>query len=425
MSTWLITGCSTGLGRALAEAVLAAGHNAVVTARDPGTVADLAEKYPGTALVQQLDVTDHDRIRAVAGEAEARFGGVDVLVNNAGYGYRAAVEEGDEADVAQLFATNVFGPVAMIKAVLPGMRQRRTGAIVNVSSIGARICPPGSGYYCGDEGRAGRAVRLAAEGAGAARHRGHHRRARRVPDRLRRAFAAQSAEAIADYADTAGKRRKENDTVHGTQPGDPARAAQAILTVLAEPASPKFLVLGQDAFAAINGVLDADRKQLEQWSQLSTGTNYDSLETRHADRHAEQRRRDADPRLRRLPDPAGGDRAGRRRRARRRLPAASTPPPRTATRRPSAARSRRAASRARSCSSRPSCGSRTPRPRRTPSARSTTSLSRLGLDYLDLYLIHQPFGDYYGQWRAMEELHREGRARRSASRTSTPTGWST
>ncbi len=276
MSTWLITGCSTGLGRALAEAVLAAGHNAVVTARDPGTVADLAEKYPGTALVQQLDVTDHDRIRAVAGEAEARFGGVDVLVNNAGYGYRAAVEEGDEADVAQLFATNVFGPVAMIKAVLPGMRQRRSGAIVNVSSIGARICPPGSGYYS--------ATKAALEGLSGSLQKELEPLGITVtivePGGFRTDFAgrslSQSAEAIADYADTAGKRRKENDTVHGTQPGDPARAAQAILTVLAEPAPPKFLVLGQDAFAAINGVLDADRKQLEQWSQLSTATNYDS-----------------------------------------------------------------------------------------------------------------------------------------------------
>jgi NAD(P)-dependent dehydrogenase (short-subunit alcohol dehydrogenase family) len=275
MTTWLITGCSTGLGRALAEAVLAAGHNAVVTARDPETVSDLAEKYPSTALVQRLDVTDHDQVRAVAGEAEARFGGVDVLVNNAGYGYRAAVEEGDEADVAQLFATNVFGPVALLKAVLPGMRQRRTGAIVNVSSIGARICPPGSGYYA--------ATKAALEGLSGSLQKELEPLGITVtivePGAFRTDFAGrsltQSAEAIADYADTAGKRRKENDTVHGTQPGDPARAAQAILTALAEPIPPKFLVLGQDALGAITGVVDADRKELEQWSHLSTTTGYD------------------------------------------------------------------------------------------------------------------------------------------------------
>jgi len=276
MSTWLITGCSTGLGRALAEAVLAAGHNAVVTARDPGTVADLADKYPDTALVQQLDVTDREQVREVVGQAETRFGAVDVLVNNAGYGYRAAVEEGDEADVEQLFATNVFGPVAMIKAVLPGMRQRRTGAIVNVSSIGARICPPGSGYYS--------ATKAALEGLSGSLQKELEPLGITVtivePGGFRTDFAgrslSQSADAIADYADTAGKRRKENDTVHGTQPGDPARAAQAILTALAEPTPPTFLVLGQDAFTAINGVLDADRKQLEQWSHLSTSTSYDN-----------------------------------------------------------------------------------------------------------------------------------------------------
>lgn len=274
MTTWLITGCSTGLGRALAEAVLAAGHNAVVTARDPGTVADLADNFPGTALVQQLDVTDHEQVRSVAGAAEARFGGVDVLVNNAGYGYRAAVEEGDEADVEQLFATNVFGPVAMLKAVLPGMRQRRTGAIVNVSSIGARICPPGSGYYA--------ATKAALEGLSGSLQKELEPLGISVtivePGGFRTDFAGrsltQSADAIADYADTAGKRRKENDTVHGTQPGDPARAAQAILTALAEPTPPRFLVLGQDALGAITGVVDADRKQLEQWSHLSASTSY-------------------------------------------------------------------------------------------------------------------------------------------------------
>src|SRR3954468_3012118 len=109
MSTWLITGCSTGLGRALAMAVLDCGDNAVVTARDISRVADLAERFPGTALALDLDVTDHERVRAVVAAAGERFGGIDVLVNNAGYGYRAAVEEGDDDDVERLFATNVFG----------------------------------------------------------------------------------------------------------------------------------------------------------------------------------------------------------------------------------------------------------------------------------------------------------------------------
>ncbi|MGO9508506.1 MAG: SDR family NAD(P)-dependent oxidoreductase, partial [Mycobacterium sp.] len=147
MATWLITGCSTGLGRALAEAVIAAGHNAVVTARDAARVADLADATPDRVLAVALDVTNPGQVAAAARQADERFGGVDVLVNNAGYGYRGAIEEGDDADVRALFETHFFGTVAMIKAVLPGMRARRSGAIVNISSIGVQLNPVGSGYY--------------------------------------------------------------------------------------------------------------------------------------------------------------------------------------------------------------------------------------------------------------------------------------
>ena len=147
MSTWLITGCSTGLGRALAEAVIAAGHNAVVTARDVARVADLAVDNSDRVLALPLDVTETAQVTEAISEAEAKFGSIDVLVNNAGYGYRAAVEEGDDSDVRALFETQFFGAVAMIKAVLPGMRARRAGAIVNISTIGVQIMPAGSGYY--------------------------------------------------------------------------------------------------------------------------------------------------------------------------------------------------------------------------------------------------------------------------------------
>ena len=148
MSTWLITGCSTGLGRALADAVIGAGHNAVVTARDVAKVADLADTAPQRVLPAALDVTKPEQVASVVQQAQERFGsGINVLVNNAGYGYRAAVEEGDDAEVRTLFETHFFGTVAMIKAVLPGMRARRSGAIVNISSIGAQLTPVGSGYY--------------------------------------------------------------------------------------------------------------------------------------------------------------------------------------------------------------------------------------------------------------------------------------
>ncbi|WP_020576358.1 oxidoreductase [Actinopolymorpha alba] len=277
MSTWLITGCSTGLGRALAEAVLQSGHNAVVTARDTSKIADFADAYPDTALAQPLDVTDRSQVEAAVREAEGRFGRVDVLVNNAGYGYRAAVEEAEEADVEQLFATNFFGAVAMTKAVLPGMRARRSGAIVNVSSMGARICPPGSGYYA--------ATKAALEGLSGSLQKELQPLGITVtivePGAFRTDFAGrsltQSATTIADYADTAGKRRKENATVHGTQPGDPAKGARAIIAAVESPAPPKLLLLGEDALTAVTGVLDAARAEIEQWSKLTVSTGYDPV----------------------------------------------------------------------------------------------------------------------------------------------------
>jgi NAD(P)-dependent dehydrogenase (short-subunit alcohol dehydrogenase family) len=275
MSTWLITGCSTGLGRALAEAVLLAGHRAVVTARDAATVQDLEKAHPDTALALSLDVTDPAQVTEAVRQAGARFGGVDVLVNNAGYGYRAAVEEGDDADVRQLFATNFFGAVAMIKAVLPGMRARRDGAIVNISSIGARITPAGSGYYA--------ATKAALEGMSGSLRKELQPLGITVlavePGAFRTDFAgrslAQSAEAIADYADTAGKRRKENDTMDGNQPGDPVKAAQAIITAVAAPDTPALLLLGEDALTAFSGVLDTERAELERWRALSASTGLD------------------------------------------------------------------------------------------------------------------------------------------------------
>ena len=147
MSTWFITGCSTGLGRALAQAVLANGWNAVVTARNPQSIADVAADRAGSALALKLDVTDSGQIAEAVRQAEARFGGIDVLVNNAGYGYRGAVEEASDSEIRALFDTNFFGLVAMTQAVLPGMRARESGYIINISSVGGRMAAPGSGFY--------------------------------------------------------------------------------------------------------------------------------------------------------------------------------------------------------------------------------------------------------------------------------------
>jgi NAD(P)-dependent dehydrogenase (short-subunit alcohol dehydrogenase family) len=275
MTTWLITGCSTGLGRALAAAVLAKGDNAVVTARDAAAVADLVADYPERALAVALDVTRPAETRAAVDGAVERFGAVDVLVNNAGYGYRAAVEEGDPSDVEQLFATNFFGAVDLIKLVLPGMRERRAGAIVNISSIGARISPAGSGYYA--------AVKSALEGMTASLRKEVAPLGITAfavePGGFRTDFAGRSLAgpgvAIADYDETVGPRRKENDRVHGTQPGDPAKAAGAIIQAVGSPDAPGLLILGNDALGAFEQVLDAQRAELDKWRALSASTDLD------------------------------------------------------------------------------------------------------------------------------------------------------
>lgn len=147
MKTWLITGCSSGIGRGIAKAVLKKGDNAVVTARDTSKIADLVDQYPNTALGVALDITKKESISAAVKQAQERFGTIDVLINNAGYGYRSSVEEGDIDDVNLLFNTNFFGPIELIKEVLPQMRANKNGAIVNVSSIAAVRSGVGSGYY--------------------------------------------------------------------------------------------------------------------------------------------------------------------------------------------------------------------------------------------------------------------------------------
>lgn len=275
MTTWLITGCSTGLGRALGEAVIAAGHQVAVTARDVSAVADLAEGND-RVLPVALDVTDPAQVREAVRAVEARFGGVDVLVNNAGYGYRAAVEEGDDDDVRRLFETNVFGPVSMIKAVLPGMRERRSGAIVNISSIGVQLTAPGSGYYA--------ATKAALEGISGSLRGELAPLGISVtvvePGGFRTDFTGrsltESRTVIDDYAETAGKRRKAQDTSHGRQPGDPAKAATAIIAAVEADEPPAFLLLGSDALGGYRKAQEARTAEIAAWEKTSTSTDLES-----------------------------------------------------------------------------------------------------------------------------------------------------
>lgn len=274
MPTWFITGCSTGLGRELALAVLRRGWNAVVTARDPRRVADVAAQFPDTALALPLEVGDHAQVESAVAAATERFGAIDVLVNNAGHGFRAAVEEAEDDEVAELFATNFFGPVDLVKAVLPQMRERRSGTIVNVSSIGAPRSNPASGYYS--------ATKSALESVSDALARevgplGIHVLVLE-PGALRTEFSGgsllQSRRVIEDYAGTAGLRRKENDRTHGTQPGDPARAAETVVDVVAAGNPPFRLLLGSDALAVVRDELTGRLTEIDAWEDTSAATDF-------------------------------------------------------------------------------------------------------------------------------------------------------
>ncbi len=193
---WFITGCSSGFGRALAALVLERGWRAAVTARDLGQVEALVAGHEGRGVALALDVTNPTQIAVAVQAAEARFGGIDVLVNNAGYGYQVSVEEGKDAAIRALFETNVFGLAALIRAVLPGMRARRRGAIVNISSVGGFVGFPGSGYYAATKHAVEGLSDALAKEVGPLGIQVLLRRARPVPYRLRPAVAQADAEPV-------------------------------------------------------------------------------------------------------------------------------------------------------------------------------------------------------------------------------------
>jgi NAD(P)-dependent dehydrogenase (short-subunit alcohol dehydrogenase family) len=268
---WLITGCSTGFGRELAKLVLARGWRAVVTARDASKVADIAEGHADRALVLPLDVTQPAQIDAAVAQTKERFGRIDVLVNNAGYGYLAAIEEGEDAAVRE---ANVFGLVDTTKAVLPVMRKQRSGLIVNVSSIGGLTSFAATGYYHG--------TKYAVEGISESL-------ATEVkplgidvlivePGPFRTNWAGpsikQSATQIDDYASTAGERRKQTAARSGNQAGDPVRAAQAIIDAALSDTPPLRLLLGKTALELARKKLDLLRKDFDTWEATTVGADF-------------------------------------------------------------------------------------------------------------------------------------------------------
>ncbi len=269
---WFITGCSTGFGRQIAKHVLELGYRAVVTSRAPDDVRDLAEH--GDALVLKLDVTDRTQAETAVKAAEDHFGGIDVLVNNAGIGYFAAVEESDETEVRKMFDVNVFGLCRMIHVVLPGMRKRNKGFIVNLSSIGGLRSFPALGYY--------NSTKFAVEGVSEALWQEVEPLGIKVmlvePSGFRTDWAGRSANEtehqISDYAQTADKNIKQLRAMSGHQSGDPIRAAEAIVRAVESPNPPHRLLLGNDAYEGAIAKLDELREEFTAWESVSRGADF-------------------------------------------------------------------------------------------------------------------------------------------------------
>jgi NAD(P)-dependent dehydrogenase (short-subunit alcohol dehydrogenase family) len=271
---WFITGCSTGFGRELSVILLKRGYRVVVTARDKAKVEDIVAGRDKNGLALKLDVDKQDQIDAAVKAARDRFGRIDVLVNNAGYGYLAAIEEGDDADVRAMFDTNFFGLAAMTRAVLPIMRAQKSGAIVNISSIGGFIGFPGSGYYA--------ATKFAVEGLSEALSKEVGPLGIKViivePGPFRTDWAGRSLKTpkkpIEAYAETAIGRRSQIQSYSGNQPGDPVRASEAIITAVEQEHPPLRLPLGAFAYESMGTEIAALRKEHDSLERIARGADY-------------------------------------------------------------------------------------------------------------------------------------------------------
>ncbi|MEV0634704.1 oxidoreductase [Streptomyces sp. NPDC050619] len=271
---WFITGCSTGLGHALATTALDRGHRVAATARDPHALAGLTAGHGDRVRTLALDVTQPAQVAAAVKQAEAEFGRIDVLVNNAGYGYLAAVEEGEDEEIRALFDTNVFGLVETTRAVLPGMRARRAGHIVNISSLGGLAAFGATGYY--------HATKFAVEGLSESLAAEVAPLGIKVtivePAAFRTNWSGpsmrQSAHVIDDYADTAGVRRTSTLSTYGHQPGDPLRAAAAVVDAVESAKPPLRLLLGKAAYDIATARLDTLRDTFDNWRDVTLSADF-------------------------------------------------------------------------------------------------------------------------------------------------------
>jgi NAD(P)-dependent dehydrogenase (short-subunit alcohol dehydrogenase family) len=271
---WFVTGCSTGFGRELSRMLLSDGFSVVVTARDPAKIADLVADHPETGLTLALNVDDPAQIAASVEAAMKKFGRIDVLVNNAGYGYLAAVEEGEDAEIRAMFETNFFGLAAMSRAVLPILRAQRSGTIVNIPSMGGVCGFPGIGYY--------NATKFAVEGLSEAMAKELAPLGVKVlivePGPFRTDWAGRSLKtpekAIDAYAETAVARRKATQAYSGTQAGDPVRAARAMIRAVEMEKPPLRLVLGSVAQDVIFARTQAFLAELKAGREVALACDY-------------------------------------------------------------------------------------------------------------------------------------------------------
>ncbi|MFJ3054158.1 MULTISPECIES: oxidoreductase [Pseudomonas nitroreducens/multiresinivorans group] len=269
----LITGASSGFGLALAREALAAGHRVVGTVRNEQARAELEALAPGQIFGRLLDVTDFDAIPGLVAEIEASVGPLDVLVNSAGYGHEGILEESPLEAMRRQFEVNVFGAVAMIRAVLPYLRQRRRGHILNITSMGGYITMPGIAYYCGSkfalEGISD-ALGKEVEGFGIAV-------TAVAPGSFRTDWAGRSMvrspRSIADYDALFDPVRQARQEKSGKQPGDPVKAAQAMLVAIEAPVPPRHLLLGSDALGLVRQKLAALDEEFTRWEALTRSTD--------------------------------------------------------------------------------------------------------------------------------------------------------
>ena len=271
---WFITGCSTGFGKELAKLVLERGWRAVVTARRPERRQELVAGHEDSELALPLDVASKEQIREAVRQAEARFGQIDVLVNNAGYGYLAAIEEGEDDQIRAMFETNFFGLVALTQQVLPSMRARRSGTVVNVSSIGGLTSFAATGFY--------HATKYAVEGMSESLSIELAPLGIRVlivePGPFRTDWAGrsllESKTVIPDYDQTAGERRRQSRDRSGKQPGDPVRGAEAIITAVLADDPPLRLLLGKPALDLAHKKIDAMEHDFESWEETTLSADF-------------------------------------------------------------------------------------------------------------------------------------------------------